>query len=271
MADKIKAQTFKKDQDPELLKKKEEKKAFKQLKKEKEQESNIVPATFIQKLLGRENDRILPKDKLYIKIIKFFFYLLGKAAFVAIAVYACIYGFRTAVNSAQVYMIGRDAFSKRTSVILNPSNENVDKQFLDGLFTSYYLSKTNLKNNSKNSSYIIKTYDLETRVPITVVWGWKDEIDIEIVNKVHDIAWDFNPTVVYKTEVDEFIESGTYKVHFVKQEDGRWRVNGIELIEYYDSPTAHPTKYEDMVQADVTMGEEHTGTAEDDTPAASTP
>ena len=46
MADKIKAQTFKKDQDPELLRKKEEKKAFKQLKKEKEQESNIVPATF---------------------------------------------------------------------------------------------------------------------------------------------------------------------------------------------------------------------------------
>ena len=70
--------------------------------------------------------------------IRFVLYILGKIlACVAIFLLG-IFAFKTAENSSQIYMLARDAFAKRTSVILQPIN-NDDPKLLEGIFTQEYL------------------------------------------------------------------------------------------------------------------------------------
>ena len=202
------------------------------------------------------------KSKFFARTFRFFMYIIGKLICVAVAAYLVYQAFRTADNSAQIYMLSRDAFSKRTSVILVP-DENPDRELLDGIYSEDYLKKTNLKNQEKNNSYIIKDYDLQTSVPIKVVWGWYDTYDIQIKNVVQDFEWEFDKTVLDIQEVDEFIESGEYTLHFEKADNGRWYVTDLVLDEKIDIESAHPTPYSEMIIADVDMGTEQTGTATD--------
>ena len=179
--------------------------------------------------------------------IKAAMYLLGKVLAVLLIIELALFAFETAENSAQIYMLSRDAFTKRTSVIMNPIN-NPDTELLDGIFTQEYLDKTQLRTQQKNSSYIISGYDQQTKVPITVVFAWKDTMDIRVENIVQDIAWKFDTSVLDKSEVDQFIESGTFILHMVKEENGRWKVNDITLEEEYYSETAYPTPWADELE-----------------------
>lgn len=198
--------------------------------------------------------------KFFARFFRFIMYIGGKLICLAVVIMLVYQAFRTADNSAQIYMLSRDAFSKRTSVILNPK-ENKDKDLLDGIFTEDYLEKTNLKNQEKNNSYIIKGYDIQTTVPIKVVWGWLDHYDVNIKNIVQDFDWKFDNTVVDIQDVDEFIESGEYILHFIKADNGRWYVNDVELVTKIDIESAHPTPYSEYIMDDVDMATEQTGTA----------
>ena len=155
--------------------------------------------------------------------------------------------------------MARDAFAKRTSVILNPV-ENDDTALLAGIFTQEYLDKTQLETQQTNASYIISSYDLQTKVPIKVVFAWKNKMDIRVENIVQDISAKVDTSQVEIHEVDQFIESGVYILHMVK-EDGRWKVNDITLEEEIIPESVYPIP--EVVTQDVTLPEEEVGNAVD--------
>ncbi len=194
-----------------------------------------------------ENSKKMEKN---IHKVKFLVYLLGKLlACVAILCFG-IFVFKTAENSSQIYMLARDVFAKRTSVILNPIN-NDDTELLSGLFTEEYLAKSQLATQKTNSSYIISSYDLQTKVPIKVIFSWQNKAKIRVENLVQDIVAIIDTSLLEINKVDQFIESGVYTLYMVK-EDGRWKVNDIvleeEIIPESVYPIPQPETYDDHIE-----------------------
>ncbi len=203
-----------------------------------------------------ENRRKREKN---IRSVRFVLYIVGKLLACVAILYLGIFAFKTAENSSQIYMLARDAFAKRTSVILKPI-DNDDTALLAGIFTQEYLDKTQLETQQTNAGYIISSYDLQTKVPIKVVFAWKNKMDIRVENLVQDISAKVDTSQLEIQEVDQFIESGVYTLHMVK-EDGRWKVNDITLEEEIIPESVYPIPK--VETQDVTLPEEEVGNAVD--------
>ena len=83
------------------------------------------------------------KKKIAVDSKKFFSYILGKLLVVAVSIGLVIFAMFTALNSMDVFVMTKDAFAKRTSVILEPM-DNDDTEMLDKLFTEDFLKETGL-------------------------------------------------------------------------------------------------------------------------------
>lgn len=170
---------------------------------------------------------------------KFFLYLLGKVAAVALAGILIYIAFFTALNSANVFIVTKDAFAKRTSVILRPE-ENGDIGLLDKIFTTSYLRESKLATQRTNADYVINNYSERTDVNVALVFPWTKTITVRAKNVVDNIS------AVLKNEnsteyhaVQSFIESGEYDVTLMKKGNG-WIVSDIELIETVEPKDVKP-------------------------------
>ena len=184
---------------------------------------------------------------------KFLLYILGKLLVVGLAAIVTIFAFSTVMQTSSVYILAKDAFAKRTSVILVPL-ENKDTAILDSIFTEEYLEKSGLATQTINASYRVKSYDERTDVNISIVFPWQKTIKVKVANTVQDISADIAPGVVNVNEVDRFIESGEYTLTF-KKIDGNWKVSDLQLekdttidqSEDYPIPTKEPEEdYEEQ-------------------------
>lgn len=166
-----------------------------------------------------------------LNVTRFFVYIIGKCIAVVIAVLLVILGFYTAVNSSNVYMVVKDAFAKRTSVILTPE-DNKDSELLSKLYTPSYLTSSKLGQDESNSDYTIQKYVERTDVKVTLVWPWYNKVQVEARNVVDDISAkisDKADTSSYKA-VSKFITSGKYMVTLVKLND-KWYVDDLKMVE----------------------------------------
>ena len=171
------------------------------------------------------------KKKIAMDSKKFFSYILGKLLVVAVSIGLVIFAMFTALNSMDVFVMTKDAFAKRTSVILEPM-DNDDTEMLDKLFTEDFLKETGLDTQKTNASYTIMNYDERTDISFAVIFPWQTSAEIQVTNIVQDIKSKVDTSSVLTfNPVTEFIESGVYKVQVVKGEDGSWKVNSMELIE----------------------------------------
>lgn len=185
-------------------------------------------------------------DKRNFRTDKFLLYILGKLLVVGLAVVVLIFAFSTVMQTSSIYILAKDAFAKRTSVILVPL-ENKDTAILDSIFTAEYLEKSGLATQTTNASYQIKSYDERTDVSIPIVFPWQKTAKVKVSNTVRDISADIAPGVVNVNEVDRFIESGEYTLTFTKI-DGSWKVSDLQLeedttidqSEDYPIPTKEP-------------------------------
>ena len=196
---------------------------------------------------------------------RFALYIGGKLLVVAIAVILIFFAFNTARNSAEIYMVAKDGFAFRNSIILFPGeedNENYEK--LDGVFTQEYLQRSGLKTDMRNASYTVRAYDEKTSVPIKVIFSWQNKATVRITNVVQDIISEINTAVEY-SPVTELIESGTYLVHFIKDSEGNWKIDDIVLEERKEIEPEHqrPLPSPDAKEEDLSPGEE---TVPEDTP-----
>ena len=189
---------------------------------------------------------------------RFALYIGGKLLVVVISIVLILFAFNTARNSAEVYMVAKDGFTFRNSIILFPweeDNANYDK--LDGVFTEEYLQRSGLKTDMRNASYTVRAYDEKTSVPIKVIFAWQNKATVRITNVVQDIISEINTAVEY-SPVTELIESGTYLVHFVKDSEGNWKIDDIVLEERIEIEADHqrPLPSPDPKEEDLSPGEE---------------
>lgn len=183
---------------------------------------------------------------------KFLLYILGKLLAIGLGIMVMVFAFSTVMASSNIYILAKDAFAKRTSVILVPL-DNKDTDILPSIFTEEYLAKSGLATQKTNASYKVKSYDERTDVSISAVFPWQKTVRVKVTNRVQDISAVIAPEAVTVNEVDRFIESGEYILTLVKGEEG-WRVSDLELIkditvdqsEEYPIPTKAPEEdYED--------------------------
>lgn len=160
---------------------------------------------------------------------RFFTYILGKFVALFLALLLIYNVGLAAMQSSNVYMLCRDAFEKRTSVILKPL-DNTDTPLLSGLFTKEYLKKSKLHTQTTNASYAIENFNQRTDVSFKAVMPWQNTVKVKVKNTVNEIVAKVSEEAVEGNfnEVDSFIESGEYIVTLVKDKNG-WQVSDIEL------------------------------------------
>ncbi len=185
---------------------------------------------------------------------KFLLYILGKLLAVGLAALVILFAFSTVMHTSNLYILAKDAFAKRTSVILVPL-DNPDTDILSSIYTEEYLQKSGLATQTTNASYKIKSYDERTDVKLSIVFPWQKVAKVKVSNTVRDISADIAPGAIQVNEVERFIESGEYTLTFIK-EDGNWRVADLKLdedttidqSEEYPIPTPAPEEdYEEQV------------------------
>lgn len=168
------------------------------------------------------------KGKLF-GVAKLGLYFLGKVAAIAVSLWFLYTVFFTALNTMNVMVIAKEAFTKRASVVLKPI-ENADKALLDKIFTNEYLAKSGLKTQTKNSGYDIANYIQRTDTSLTIVWPWMDKVTVTVTDVIDEVRATIISTAAEDEVVDRFIDSGTYDVYLIKRDDG-WVVNDISMKE----------------------------------------
>lgn len=164
------------------------------------------------------------------KTLKFLLYLIVKIGAAAIALYLVYFSFMAAMNTMNINVMVKDAFTKRASVILDPI-DNKDTDLLDNVFTGRYLEETGLDTQTENRFYDVSLYMQRTDVKLKLVTPKQKEAVIEVTDIVDDIRAELvNADDPAFAEKASLMDSGKYEVKVIKTEDG-WLIDDIEMIE----------------------------------------
>ena len=126
---------------------------------------------------------------------KFLLYILGKLLAVGLAALVILFAFSTVMHTSNLYILAKDAFAKRTSVILVPL-DNPDTNILSSIYTEEYLQKSGLATQTTNANYKIKSYDERTDVKLSIVFPWQKVAKVKVSNTVRDISADIAPGAI---------------------------------------------------------------------------
>lgn len=201
------------------------------------------------------------------KALKFVLYLAVKIAAAAVAVYVVYFCFMSAMNTMNINVMVKDAFTKRASVLLQPV-DNKDTALLEKVFTERYLMESQLDTQMENRFYDVSLYMQRTDVKLKLVSPKQEEAVIEVTDIVDDIRAELvnadDPEFAEKTTL---MESGKYEVTVIKTEDG-WMIDDMERIEtimpeYFrplptKTPMPEPTAEEASEETEDIDGEEET-------------
>ncbi len=190
------------------------------------------------------------------KTMKFFLYFFGKILAAAIAVWVAWFAFNTAMNSSNVNVIVKDAFTKRASVILEPL-ENSDTALLPKIFTPDFLHKTGLDVQQDNKYYNVTLYSQRTDVQTALVLPSAKKVELTVTDVIEDVrATLVNEDAADFEQKDSLIGSGVYKVTAVKTEENSWMIDNIELLEEITPDIVRPLPT--PAPADITDADEGT-------------
>lgn len=164
------------------------------------------------------------------KIVKFILYIATRLLGVAVVIWLAYNCFVTALNTMNINMIVKDAFTKRASVILDPI-ENKDTALLEKVFTREYLDRTGLDTQTDNRFYDVSMYMQRTDVKLKLVYPKQTEAEITVKDIVDDIRAELiNADDPEFVEKDSLMRSGEYNVKVLKTESG-WIIDDINLVE----------------------------------------
>lgn len=171
---------------------------------------------------------------------RFTLYILGKVLALLLAAAVVALAFFSAIHTLDVSVMVKDAFTKTASVVLRPV-DNDDTELLSRLFSRDYLDKTGLDTQMDNQYYDVLNYYQRTDVPLVIVFPWENKKTLVVTDVIEDVRAelvkelpeDFTP----KTSL---IQSGKYEVTVVKDADGAWMVDDIELIEVIQPESTLP-------------------------------
>lgn len=171
-----------------------------------------------------------------IKTAKGFLFVLSRIAIVIVVIALVIVAFYAAMNTMNIRMVAKDAFTQRATAVLMDDEDGTNKELLSRFFTEYYLSADSLLHGSAYDDFTITNYYQRTDVDGTIVWPWQDHATINVDDLVTDIAG--TPIVQDEAAAQEGLEitqkppewqNGTYAVTLVK-EDNTWKIDGIKFV-----------------------------------------
>ncbi len=175
-----------------------------------------------------------------VKVARGALYVIFCVVAVIIVVMLIIGAYYTAMNTMNVNMMVKDAFSKRAQAVLLPSADGSDRIMLEKLFTTRVLSTDNMLNSRYYDEFEIQNYYENSEVEFHIVWPWDEETTIEVTERVRDITGkkitdmqaeeDENAVAVNDKPVSW--DNGVYEVTLKKDKVSEsWKISELKLIE----------------------------------------
>ena len=194
---------------------------------------------------------------------KFAAYILGKLLAVLLSVLVIVLAFLIAMNTMNIRVTVKDAFTIRDSVMLIQT-DNDNKELIDKVFSSNYIEKSGILNLSDNKAYNVTNYNQDTDVTFKLIWPWQTKATITVSDVVDDVRATLVSDTVDESQLKEnyLIESGKYNVKLVKTKNG-WIVTDIELLETIEPEVAFPLPTPSKPNDDNSVDESTEGQADE--------
>lgn len=183
------------------------------------------------------------------KVARGIFYALTRVILFVVAVLVIALGFFTGMNSMNVNVIAKDAFTLRAEYVLTPkTGQEAD---LPKLFTQDFIMGDPVLISTAYGDYNIASYYQRTDVKAQIIWPWANKAVVHATEEVLDItgtlkdnteaapeptadaapAGDGQTQVTVKDKNPPVWVSGEYEVTLIKDPDtSSWKVQEMKLI-----------------------------------------
>lgn len=192
------------------------------------------------------------------KVTKGVFYALTRIILFAVAILVIVLGFYTGMNSMNVNVIAKDAFSMRAEAVLTPRED--DETDLPKLFTQDFIAGDAVLNSTEYADYNISSYYQRADVAAQIIWPWTDKVVLRATEEVLDITGTLKEdaeAAVWETPETETSDeaqvtakdknppewvSGEYEVTLVKEAEDTWKVQEMKLTQEIEPQIAQPSQ-----------------------------
>lgn len=167
--------------------------------------------------------------KAVILAIRTLAYLIRTLLIVALVIGSLEFAFRTAMNVSNIYVLTMDGLQKRANKILMGKDEELEKYFSEN-----FLRRDTLLNNDKFANAGVRNFDYKLSVEWAFAYPWENKGTATVVERVVGLYTD-NPEEGAQTPK---WEDGKYELKFVRNEEGRWYIDEMVMLEtVLPSPT----------------------------------
>lgn len=176
-------------------------------------------------------------DKRGVTVAKSILYILTRVIIVVVIAVLLWMGFNIGMNSMNVYMITKDACSRRADTVLKNANPDT----LSKLFTQDFILSDAVLNSDTYEDYTLTNYYERTDVDRIIVWPWQNKVTVKITEEVMDLTGTYTAEAAERMGLSEeeamqtvelpAWQNGEYKVTLVKEEDSdSWAVDAMEFV-----------------------------------------
>ena len=194
------------------------------------------------------------------KVTKGVFYALTRVILFAVAILVIVLGFYTGMNSMNVNVIAKDAFTMRAEAVLTPRVD--DESDLPKLFTQEFIASDPVLNSTEYADYNISNYYQRADVAAQIIWPWSDTVVVHATEQILDISgtlkedaeaavWetadgetDAESQVTAKDKNPPEWVSGEYEVTLIKEADDTWKVQEMKMTAEIEPQIATPSQDE---------------------------
>lgn len=181
------------------------------------------------------------------KVARGIFYAFTRVILFVVAVLVIALGFFTGMNSMNVNVIAKDAFTLRAEYVLTPkTGQEAD---LPKLFTQDFITDDPVLISTAYSDYNIASYYQRTDVKAQIIWPWTNKAVVHATEEVLDITGTLKENteaapepaadaaaagdtqVTVKDKTPPVWVSGEYEMTLIKDPDtSSWKVQEMKLI-----------------------------------------
>jgi hypothetical protein len=210
------------------------------------------------------------------KVARGVLYAFTRIILFVVAILVIALGFYTGMDSMNVNVITKDAFTMRAESVLEPSS--VSEEDLPKLFTQDFINTDSVLNSTKYEDYTITNYYQRADVKAKIVWPWMNKVVVHATEEVMDITGTLKESAEVtaadtaedaQTDEEGQIQvnvkdktppdwvSGEYEVTLVKDEKtSAWQVEEMKLIEVIEPTVNTPSEgTQETASAEASGGE----------------
>ena len=182
-------------------------------------------------------------------IVKFFCYIVGKVLAACACVYAVWFCLFCAFNTVNANVVIKDVFTKRTSIIFEPE-ENQEKELISKICTKEYINSSGLLTEDFNSAYVINAYQQRTDVPYMIILPWEKTRKYTVTNKISDVSIAYSEKST-GYDAEPYFPTGIFEVTVIKGNEKDWYVSSIVLKEQIETEYKLPEREVTEEESDV--------------------